>query len=496
MLLADLIQPLPEKELLGRGNPEVTSLAYDSRRVAPGALFICIRGEKFNGHDFANSALEKGAVAILADDRQFVEKWDRNVPVVLVPNSRRAMPILAGHFHGYPSRLLKLIGVTGTKGKTTTTYLISSILHQTGLATGVVGTLGARICSESIPLERTTPEAVDIQELLARMVRKGVSAVAMEVSSHALAFHRTEGCEFDVGVFTNLSHDHLDFHRSLDEYLETKVMLFREYPKKSQKRFVGIINADDPRSDYVCRAVHGDVITFGVDNHSANIRATNVSFDTKGLSYTLETSAGRCDVSLKLRGAFNVYNSLAAASVALALGLELEDIRKGLESLSAVDGRFECIDCGQDFTVVVDYAHSPASLESVLKSAKELTSGRIITVFGCGGDRDKAKRPIMGKIASNLSDVCIVTSDNPRSEDPNAIINEILAGIEDGHSIVEAIVDRREAIKRSLEIARPGDLVLIAGKGHETYQIFRDQVIHFDDREVVRELLSDLRSGG
>lgn len=494
MLLKELVSSLPEKQIIGIGNPEVGSITYDSRCVTAGALFVCIRGARFNGHDFIHDALRKGAVAVLADDPQFVRNTKLHIPVVLTPDSRRAMPVVASVFYGYPSRALKLVGVTGTKGKTTTTYLIESVLRQLGLPTGVIGTLGAKIRGKAVPLDRTTPESVDLQKLLAQMLVDGVSAAAMEVSSHAIAFHRTEGCEFDVGVFTNLSHDHLDFHGSLDDYLKTKLRLFHEYPRKSQKPFTAVINADDSRSEQVRKVVCGNVITFGI--HSpADIRATDVTIDMKGVSYLLHGPMGRLPISLKLRGAFNVYNSLAAAGTALALGLDMDDIKTGLESLSAVDGRFEYVDCGQDFAVVVDYAHSPDSLENVLRSARELTRGRVITVFGCGGDRDRMKRPIMGRIAAEMSDVCIITSDNPRTEDPEAIIAEIELGTQNGRAAIETVVDRRDAIKRSLEIAKPGDLVLIAGKGHETYQIFSDRTVHFDDREVVWELLAGCESG-
>ena len=493
MLLSELIEPLRERRQIGLGNPDIGSIAYDSRCVSHGALFVSTRGQCFDGHDFIDDALRSGACAVMADDPERIERLRLDVPLIAVPDTRQALPILANHFFDYPSRRLKLVGVTGTKGKTTTTYLIEGVLRQAGVSTGVIGTLGARIRGASVPLERTTPESVDLQALLARMVSEEVSAAAMEVSSHALAMHRTDGCEFDVGVFTNLTHDHLDFHGSLEDYLETKLMLFDSYPRASGKRFTGVINADDSRSERVCKATYGDVITFGIRN-PADVQATNVSADAKGVSFLALCPAGRFHVALSLGGIFNVYNSLAAIGVALSLGLDMQQIKAGLESVRAVNGRFESIDCGQDFAVIVDYAHSPDSLENVLKSARELTRRRLIVVFGCGGDRDKMKRPVMGKLASDLADLCIVTSDNPRSEDPQAIISEILAGA-DERAAVEAIVDRREAIKCALDAAQPGDLVLIAGKGHETYQIFKDRTVHFDDREVVRELLCGSGSG-
>ncbi|HUV05204.1 MAG TPA: UDP-N-acetylmuramoyl-L-alanyl-D-glutamate--2,6-diaminopimelate ligase [Armatimonadota bacterium] len=493
MLLSELVEPLEEKRQIGSGNPDISSIAYDSRCVTAGALFVSTRGQQFDGHDFVDEALHSGACAVMADDPKRIEAFRLDVPLIAVPDTRRALPILANHFFGYPSRRLKLVGVTGTKGKTTTTYLIEGVLRQAGLSAGVIGTLGARIRGAPVPLERTTPEAVELQGLLASMVSEGVAAAAMEVSSHALAMHRTDGCEYDVGVFTNLTHDHLDFHGSIEDYLETKLMLFDSYPRASKKPFTAVINADDPRSERVCRATYGDILTFGIRN-PADVQGTNVSVNAKGVSFLVLCPAGQFHVALSLGGIFNVYNSLAAIGAALSLGVEAEQIKSGLESIRAVDGRFESVDCGQDFAVIVDYAHSPDSLENVLKSARELTRGRLILVFGCGGDRDKMKRPVMGKIASDLADLCIVTSDNPRSEEPQAIINEIVAGMDERAS-VEAIVDRLEAIKRALDAAGAGDLVLVAGKGHETYQIFKDRTVHFDDREVVRELLCGSGSG-
>ena len=494
MLLSRLIKPLSEQRQVGSGDPDVSLIAYDSRCVVPGALFVCIRGQSADGHSFANDAVRRGACAIVADHPERVKDFPSDVPLVAVPDSRQALPILANHFYDYPSRRLKLVGVTGTKGKTTTTFLIEGALRRAGLATGVIGTLGARIREESVVLDRTTPESVDVQEMLARMVSKGVSAAVMEVSSHALAMHRTEGCEYDVGVFTNLTHDHLDFHSSLDDYLNTKLMLFEQYPQRSAKRFVAVINADDPKSEQVRRATCGDVMTYGVCN-PADISASNISARTDGISFDVACPDGRLHIELTLGGMFNVYNSLAAVGAALAVGLGTAEIKAGLESVKAVAGRFESVDCGQDFTVIVDYAHSPDSLVNILRSARELTVGRLIVVFGCGGDRDKLKRPIMGKIAADLADVCIVTSDNPRSEDPEGIIGEILVGANDSREPVQAVTDRREAIKYAIETAGAGDLVVIAGKGHETYQIFRDRTVDFDDREVVREVLSERRNG-
>ena len=489
MLLSRLVQPLSSKKLTGSADVEISSVVYDSRRVGAGALFACIRGAKFDGHDFIAEALRSGASALLVERPERVPA-DARAPFVTVPDTRAALPILANQFFDYPSRRLRLIGVTGTNGKTTTTYLIESMLRSAGRATGVIGTLGAQIHGQEVETERTTPESVDLQELLARMVSEGVEVAAMEVSSHALAMRRTMGCEFDIGVFTNLTQDHLDFHRSLEDYLDAKLTFFREYAKASSKQFTAIVNVDDPNGERVARATCGTVLTYGI-HRPADVRAARIHAAAGGIEFHVACTVGEFDVKMRLGGSFNVYNSLAAVGVGIALGLGVREIRTGLEAVPAVAGRFEAVDCAQDFSVIVDYAHTPDGLENVLHSARELAKARLIVVFGCGGDRDRAKRPIMGRIAADLADVCIVTSDNPRSESPDAIIGDIVAGIDGGRkTAVEVVPDRRDAIKQALDIASAGDLVVIAGKGHETYQIFKDQVVHFDDREVVRELLS------
>ena len=490
MLLSRLSEPLSDKNRIGSGDPDITDLVYDSRQVVPGVLFACIRGDNFDGHKFIEAAITKGAGALLIDDLRSIDGKKLTVPAILVSDTREALPILANSFFHYPSRKLKFIGVTGTKGKTTTAYLIEGALRRAGLAAGVIGTLGARANGKEIHLDRTTPEAVDLQRILAGMVDSGVQAAAMEISSHALAKRRTLGCEYDVGVFTNLTHDHLDFHNTLDEYLEAKLTLFREYPRESSKPFTAVVNIDDPRSGKVLDAVAGKMVTYGIKN-PADIRAENIAAGATNVTFDAVCPQGKLHIDLNLGGMFNVYNALAAVGAVLSLGYDLDEIGTGLESVRAVDGRFESVDCGQDFAVIVDYAHSPDSLDNVMKSARELTTGRMIVVFGCGGDRDTMKRSVMGKLAAEQADVCIVTSDNPRTEDPEAIIQEILTGTKEGNAKVEAITDRRDAIKHALEIAKAGDLVVIAGKGHETYQIFKNETIHFDDREVVREILGN-----
>ncbi len=488
MLLSQLAESLPTREIRSAADPDIISVVYDSRHAAPGSLFVCIRGEKFDGHDFIAQVIAAGASALVVERPERVPA-DAHIPVVVVPNTRDALPVLASTFYDHPSRRLKLVGITGTNGKTTTTYLIESMLRHAGRPTGVIGTLGALMNGVEIETGRTTPESVDLQALFAKLVSEGIGSAVMEVSSHALYMQRTVGCEFDIGVFTNLTQDHLDFHKTMDEYFDTKLKLFREYPKSSDKPFTSVVNIDDPYGERVVHATAGKALTYGVRG-PADIRASGINATARGIEFHAVCPAGEFDVQMRLGGLFNVYNSLAAIGVGVALGLNIDEIRAGLEAVPAVSGRFESVDCAQDFAVIVDYAHTPDGLENVLRSAREIAGNRLLVVFGCGGDRDRAKRPIMGRIASELADVCIVTSDNPRTEEPQAIIDEVLTGINGSRrASVEVVADRRDAIGRALEAASAGDIVVIAGKGHETYQIFKDRTIHFDDREVVREML-------
>lgn len=493
MLLSKLIDPIIGKKNCGLSDPDIYTIAYDSRKVVSGAVFVCIRGESFDGHKFIADAVKNGASAIIADNECAVNDLKLEIPYVLVPDSRTALPVIANRLFDYPSKKLKLTGITGTKGKTTTTFLVNAILKQSGLRTGVIGTMGTWIKDVPVPSSRTTPESVDLQQLFADMIAEGVSAVSMEVSSHALVKHRTAGCEFDTAVFTNLTHDHLDFHNTLDEYFLAKLILFKQYPLASSKPFTAVINIDDPRGAVVCANTAGRIITYGITN-SADIMATNIIASANCVAFDVSSPHGDFHINLNLGGMFNVYNSLAAIGTAFSYGIEIDDIIAGLQSVSAVDGRFEAVKCGQDFDVIVDYAHTPDSLINILRAAKEIARGRLIVVFGCGGNRDKAKRPIMGNIASEMADICIITSDNPRKEDPDVIIAEIISGIkEDSCHHVETISDRLSAIRHAVEIARPGDMLVIAGKGHETYQEFADHTIHFDDREIVREILSSAK---
>ncbi|MCE5313617.1 UDP-N-acetylmuramoyl-L-alanyl-D-glutamate--2,6-diaminopimelate ligase [bacterium] len=470
------------------GDAQVSGIAYDSRKVGPGYVFIAMQGGSFDGHQFVMSALDSGASAIVAE-REVPEALERGVPYVVVPDGRVAMGEIASAFYGYPSRKIKLIGVTGTSGKTTVTHLIQSIFQTAGMKSGLIGTLGAKIDSEMIETEHTTPESVDVQRILAQMVDMGVEVVAMEVSSHGLYQGRALGCEFDCGVFTNIARDHLDFHITEEAYLDAKTILFRDLPKLSNKAFHAVINFDDIQAGKVIAASCGSVITFGMSD-GADVVASDAVVSEKSVAFNMTYRDESAPVAMNIGGAFNVYNALSAAAVGIALGLSLDTISEGLANAAGAPGRFESVECGQAFGVLVDYAHTPDELENVLKTARTLTDKRLIAVFGCGGNRDKGKRPIMGKIGTDLADIAVITSDNPRKENPSAIIDDILGGIpDDKKSKITVQEDRRKAIFEAIGMAETGDLVVIAGKGHEDYQIFADKTIHFDDREVALEAI-------
>jgi UDP-N-acetylmuramoyl-L-alanyl-D-glutamate--2,6-diaminopimelate ligase len=472
-------------DLLGRvdGDAQVTGLAYDSSKVAPGDLFFCIPGARADGHEFAGAAASAGAVALCAE-----RPVDVPLPTVLVADARRAMGRIAAEFYGHPAEGLLLLGVTGTNGKTTTAFLIDAILRAEGRTTGLLGTIETRIAGAARPGVRTTPESLDLQALLAEMVEAGVDAVAMEVTSHALALHRVEGLRCAAAAFTNLTQDHLDFHESMEDYFEAKRRLF-----VAERLERGAVNADEVYGRKLLDATDVPCVTFGIAA-DADVRAAEVELGVSGSTFAVSTPKGDVKVESPLAGSFNVSNSLAAAATCLQAGIGLDAIERGLSSRVSVPGRFEPVDAGQDFTVVVDYAHTPDSLDNVLRAARGLAErgrGRVIAVFGCGGDRDRGKRPLMGAVAARLADVVVVTSDNPRSEDPAAIIDEILEGVtaERAAGPDAVFVDRRAAIGFAVRAARPGDVVVVAGKGHETGQQFSDRTIPFDDRIVAREAL-------
>lgn len=488
--LGELVSGVTVQESHGSLGVEARGLAYDSRRVKPGDVFVCIRGLRTDGHFYAEEAVGRGAVAVVVERDLPVPA---KVPCVRVADTRQALGLMAARHYGFPSHSLRLIGVTGTNGKTTTTYLVKAILEAAGRKVGLIGTIRNLAGDEEIPTERTTPESLDLQALLAYMRGVGCTHVVMEVSSHAIELKRVAGVEFDVGVFTNLTQDHLDFHGTFEAYRAAKGKFFTSLGLTAKAGPRGaIINADDPSAGFFTRVATVPVGTYGRSG-SARVRAEEVRLARTGLGYLLRAPEGEIELALRLSGEFNVYNSLAAAATGLAEGCSLDVVKKGLEGVSGVPGRFEVVDEGQPFTVVVDYAHTPDGLENLLQAAETVTEGRKILVFGCGGDRDRGKRPLMGEIAGRLADYTVVTSDNPRSEDPAAICAEVVAGVAKtapGPEAYRVLVDRREAIEHAMAVARPGDVVLLAGKGHETYQVFSDRTSHFDDREVAREALA------
>ena len=463
-----------------RGSAVIRDVAFDSREVTPGALFFCVPGATADGHDFAPRALEAGASALV------VQRWlDLDAPQALVPSVRRAMGPMSAVVFGHPARSMTMTGVTGTNGKTTATYLLESVFRAAGLRPGLIGTTGARVDGADIPLVRTTPEAPDLHRLLARMRDAGVRAVAMEVSSHALDQERVGGVVFDTVAFTNLSQDHLDYHGSMEEYFGAKAALFT--PERAR---AAAVNVDDPAGRRLAEDPAIPTSVFAIDRE-ADLRATDVVVTTEGSSFRVD---GR-RIDTTLRGRFNVSNCLAAMAVARTIGIDDAVSAVGIGAVRDVPGRVEPVDAGQGFLVVVDYAHTPDSILTVLRAARPLTSGRLIIVFGCGGDRDRAKRPLMGRAAASDADLTVITSDNPRSEDPVAIIEQVEAGAIEagGDYLVEP--DRRLAIRLALSRARPGDTVVIAGKGHEAYQEAGGRIVEFDDRRVAREELVAIGGG-
>jgi UDP-N-acetylmuramoyl-L-alanyl-D-glutamate--2,6-diaminopimelate ligase len=477
--LGELIEGVDVDGVSGDADIEIVDLAYDSRQVKEGTLFFCVPGEKADGHEFAAAAVEAGAAALVVE-----RQLEPAVAQVRVADARAAMAPLAARFWGDPTRELGVAGITGTNGKTTTAFLLREILEADGRRCGLLGTVKQIVGGVEEDVVRTTPEAIDLQATFRRMLDAGDRACAMEVSSHALALHRSDAIDFDVVLFTNLTQDHLDFHTDMEDYFAAKRLLF-EGPAAAR-----VVNVDDPYGRRLAGEV--DSITVSAEGADADYRAADVSFDVAGAEFTVIAPAGELQVRTGLPGHFNVANALAALASAAALGVEPATAARALEGAGRVPGRFEPIDEGQPFAVLVDYAHTPDSLENVLLAARRLTEGRLISVFGAGGDRDRDKRPKMGRVAAELSDHAVVTSDNPRSEDPDAIINEILAGI-DADRTVEVEPDRRTAIAHALERAASGDPVVIAGKGHEQGQEFEGgRKVPFDDRDVAREELRRL----
>jgi UDP-N-acetylmuramoyl-L-alanyl-D-glutamate--2,6-diaminopimelate ligase len=485
-------------DLRGDSAVEIRDLAYDSRRVGDGTLFFCFPGEKTDGHDFAPAAVEAGAAALVVE-----RVLDLDIPQAQVEDARAAMAPIAAAFNEDPTSELTVVGITGTNGKTTTAFLVRHLLESAGQRCGLLGTVRQVVGGQVEEVERTTPEAIDLQRTFARMLAAGDEACAMEVSSHALVLHRADAIDFAVKVFTNLSQDHLDFHDDMEDYFAAKRLLFMGEggaPLIELEGGVSVVNLDDPYGQRLAGELDtgegGDCVTYSAAGGAADLSARGVTFDTTGSRFLCLSPAGEIEVETPLPGDFNVSNALAALGVAHALGLDLHEAAHALASAEQVPGRFESIDEGQPFGVIVDYAHTPDSLENVLAAARRLTGGQLISVFGCGGDRDTEKRPLMGRAGAELSEVAVVTSDNPRSEDPDAIIDQIRAGIPASpHADVLVEADRRAAIALALARAGEGDSVVIAGKGHEQGQEFEDgRKIPFDDRDVARDELRKLKT--
>ncbi len=491
--MSELLAALPEKQVIGEPPRSVSSIASDSRRVEPGGCFVAVTGFKQDGRHFIPDAVRRGAAVVVTEGEPVA---GLSVAQVLVPSVRVSLARLAGAFYGHPSRQLTLVGITGTNGKTTTSYLIEALLRARGLGTGVIGTIQYVLGDETRPASQTTPEALDLQSMLAHMRDGGVRGVAMEVSSHALALARADGLAFDVAVFTNLTQDHLDFHGTLESYRLAKRRLFELLAGSPKPTRTAVVNGDDPAGATMISGLDVAALTFGL-GASARVRAVEHASSLEGIRMTVETPRGRVGLTSPLIGEHNVLNLLGAVATGLALGLELPAIAQALAAVGTVPGRFEQVRAGQPFLVIVDYAHTPDALERVLTTARKLTHRRLGVVFGCGGDRDRGKRPIMGAIAARLCDRVWVSSDNPRSERPEAIIDEVVAGVRRAGAAASRYAtepDRAAAIGEALAWAEPGDTVVIAGKGHETYQIIGADVLPFDDRDVARRILSEPRT--
>ncbi len=459
------------------GDVEITSVTYDSRKVVPGSLFCCLVGLVSDGHTFAGQAVDKGACALIVERALPVD-----VPQLIVHDGRKAMALAAACFYGHPEREMTMLGVTGTNGKTSTTYMVKSIAEHVGKKVGLIGTIQNMIGDEVIETGHTTPESADLFALLRRMADEGVDLVVMEVSSHALAQDRVYGIRYHIALFTNLTQDHLDYHKTFENYLSAKKQLFSQCD-------VAIINHDDPYAERIMDGLSCPIYTIGIHT-PASYNASNIDIRTFGVRFHLRTPRGECSVSLHISGLFSIYNAMGAAAMMQQADFSLKDIVAGLEGLSGVAGRLQSVDTGEHpFSVYVDYAHTPDALENVLTTVHAFAKARVLVLFGCGGDRDRAKRPLMGEIGGRHADYVIVTSDNPRSEDPEAIVRTIEDGVKKSGTPYTVIVNRKEAIEHALSLLEPDDILVIAGKGHENYQEINGVKYHFDDKEIVEELL-------
>jgi UDP-N-acetylmuramoyl-L-alanyl-D-glutamate--2,6-diaminopimelate ligase len=482
MKLSGLMSEIDVTLIKGDMDINIINIVNDSRHVIEGSLFVCVEGFETDGHKYIKSAIEKGAAAILVQRKVEVEE---DATVIMAEDTRRALALISSKYYNHPSEQFELVGVTGTNGKTSTVFLIDNILKQFGKKTGVIGTIENRIGDEVLPTSRTTPESVELQALFAKMVEANVNDVIMEVSSHALDLHRVDGSHFDIGVFTNLSLDHLDYHKTIESYRDAKLKLFNMCK-------TAVINIDDEAGRYICdHCSCKNVITYGCHNNHATLNAYDIENKISGTAFRLNIEGTVHRVEIQTPGKFSVYNALAAIAACLSLGMPIDLIKNTLKEGSTIKGRFETFKSKKGYFAIVDYAHTPDGLENVLDTILEVVEGRIITVFGCGGDRDRTKRPQMGKLAGQKSDYAIITSDNPRTEEPLSIIKEVEIGMQETSCPYEKIEDREQAIIKALSIAEPKDIVLIAGKGHEDYQIIGKTKIHFDDAEKVKMILTN-----
>ena len=489
--IQQLAQLVEGATVIGDKETLITGIEHDSRKVEAGTMFVCIKGVHVDGHKFISQAVNAGAKAILTT-RETVEV-PAGVAILRVPDLNKALDIIVPYFHDYPARSMRILGITGTNGKTTTSYITRAILRAAGYRVGLIGTIQIMIEDEAYPIHNTTPDVVELQHTLAIMRDKGMDYVVMEVSSHALDQNRVAGIEFDTAVFTNLTQDHLDYHKTLENYMLAKAKLFDKVSETGVKNGkTAVVNIDDAAGKVMLEHAKCRHITYAIDE-DADLKATAINVLASGANFTLNhESFGQMSLKLHITGIFNVYNVMSAVGAALAENINPAVIAKVLQEFTSVPGRFELVKAGQDFSIIVDYAHTPDGGENVLKTARKIAKKKIIAVFGCGGDRDRTKRPIMGRLAAELADVVIATSDNPRSEDPEFILSEVEAGVKEkiGNKQHEKIVDRRQAIFRAVALAQTDDIVVILGKGHENYQILKDKTIHFDDKEVAREAVA------
>ncbi|ONI42241.1 UDP-N-acetylmuramoyl-L-alanyl-D-glutamate--2,6-diaminopimelate ligase [Candidatus Epulonipiscium fishelsonii] len=479
MELQKLLSQVEYQLIEGTLHQKVSEIIYDSRVKTVDGLFIAIKGFQSDGHKYIDTAIENGATTIVVQD----DVPPKNVTVIKVSNTREVMAVLANNFYNDPSQNLNLVGVTGTNGKTSITFLLAQILERYGQKVGVIGTIENRIGDETLSAERTTPEAADLQKLFSRMVNEGVDTTMMEVSSHALDLNRVDGCKFDIGIFTNLTQDHLDFHLTMDNYAKAKSKLFSICD-------VPIINNDADYADLMIGACKNPPITYGIDKE-ADYMAKDIAITSSEVTYKLTYDGKTIDIKVPIPGKFTVYNTMAVIVASIKLGVPMNLIVETLKNVKGVPGRVQTFNSPKGYSVIVDYAHTPDGLENVLQAINQFAKSRIITVFGCGGDRDNKKRPIMGEIAAKYSTDVIITSDNPRTEEPNSIIEQIEVGTKKVTDEYIKIVDRKKAIYAALSRATSGDVVLIAGKGHETYQHLNTGIIHFDDSEIVQEYIEE-----